>query len=891
MSSIQLEKTKVFISSAMREADDVDWPTLRQDLFQELSDDEQFQPFAIENTASSIPSMQFFLSQVEQADYVVCMIGKELRSGTNQELRLAFKLQKHVLLFFIGNEQEDDAQTLKMYVQRNDFCCYRVVDSIDGLPSVIIANLKSDLTNLSRQSKWRNAMAEGIPNSTGYRGLPRETFSYFGNAKRALFVRLGLEREATIEPSAESSSPLERLGEDAIEWLLDGKPFSMASHDQAIKDTLPELAENEEAWGLRAACGSALHGDFGDAYGRLERTLDGKDPSPGWQLGVALVDLRNYAWYKGNMEEEHKAQDRIDALPSTVTFPACEHYINLANGCLQDIEKWSRSLSLTTRGFNNKYQEFIDSTCNALFIAVLYGSYSRMCWVRGQLSNGLADLARVYKEPLFIFQAIRLCLVGGDCKTARALYKSDWQLLTNIVSARADDLWKAAELCTVEDASIATRCTSIELFAPYFTDASLPEVVSFLEDDGTRKNNPSKWSKALRGVSMRLESNALVNFLITMLVAENTLVMDCFDTVLSNIKWDAVTEDNKRKFSEAFTKHWRWYLKEGRSAEPIGMLIAEGVLPNAFVDEILQTLKGVARVAFEGALNDWADYGPLFSESVREAEEQFDTNNTEGVYTEFARNPYLSITYALAGEGAGLLESADGKRLLALFTRAAQSEAKDEVLSPLVDAMASCIAVCKKNNHEIPSEIIDAAGAIRYSSSIIMPHMFGGSTAAAWQVRVAVVRAMCGVGDGKEVISAYLGAREDSQALVVLAKLAPDFLTTMGKEDSGSLQSLALILSELAVDPHEEIRKLVPAGAVELIETGMSEYAYRILELLAGDAYSSVRFSVLQACMDGRVEANFREKMYELFCRDASFHIRHHAEKLRTMDKEEATVF
>lgn len=94
-----INKTKVFISSAMQPSAETDWPDLRHRVYSALDADEQFEPFAIENAASSMPSRQFFLSQVEQTDFVVCIVGKELGPGTNSELKFAFEKKKRVLLF------------------------------------------------------------------------------------------------------------------------------------------------------------------------------------------------------------------------------------------------------------------------------------------------------------------------------------------------------------------------------------------------------------------------------------------------------------------------------------------------------------------------------------------------------------------------------------------------------------------------------------------------------------------------------------------------------------------------------------------------------------------------------------------------------------------------
>ena len=90
----QSDKISVFVSSSMRDEDGFSWSVLREEISELLRSSDLFQPFAIEEHASFLPSKQFYLANVQQCDVLVSLIRGELRPGTRDEIQCAINHNK-----------------------------------------------------------------------------------------------------------------------------------------------------------------------------------------------------------------------------------------------------------------------------------------------------------------------------------------------------------------------------------------------------------------------------------------------------------------------------------------------------------------------------------------------------------------------------------------------------------------------------------------------------------------------------------------------------------------------------------------------------------------------------------------------------------------------------
>lgn len=877
MVDAQVDKLRVFVSSAMADTSDIDWHNLRNSVYGALKKDEQFSPFAIEYEASSCPSTQFFCDQVEQSDFVVCIIGKELREGTKCEIEHAFEMDKRVLLYFIGDKQEGDAQALKARVQSADLCCYQIISNPFELPQIIIVNLKSELTRLSRGIATSSIVHSDQASLLEYSGLQKSTFPLFGNASSMLYKKLGLTC-SEFNSDENVSASLEELGNSTILWLFDNKPFSLAAHEEAICTAIPALIEPERKWGLRASCGSALYGDYHDAYRRLFNKLDAQEDSGEWQFGIALVDLRNYALLKGDIDTYYLVQERVGALASPIAFPEFEHCLHEVESVIRDIEEWKENLSVTARGIDGRYDRIISKLSDALFISILYGSFSRLYSMRKYLARSLSTLARIYENPSFAYHALRLSLVGGDEKRARSICKHDWPLVANIVPAHADELWDASNLCTGPDSS-KIKCVCINLFVSYFSEHPMPAVASFLNDRDVKRSFPIQWKRAINSASIRLDSNTLINILSDLLSEEDSNCISSFATIASNIHWDKTDSFNVSSFTSVFNKHWKWYLDSGQSAEPIAQLIVDGILPKDLSKQIRKYLDEVPRAIFEGRLTGWKNYSELFDATVNLIEKQFGINSTRNSYHKFALNPYPLINLSIRKTGLSVFETNSGIKLLSLFQKAAKAEAFDEALSPMLETMIICASSFVCSGTKLPNELIEAAGSFREESTAMPIYTFGGTTEAAWHVRLFALKAACGIGRVEDALSVYQSSAKDYEASNALVGIMPELIRINRTRGGDELKVLSLVLSELALDEHPEIRQLAPSAAVELLSTSENDYAYRLIWILAKDNNPNVRLAALKACSNEMIKVEFRSKVELLLMRDASFHLRHHASK------------
>lgn len=179
----------------------------------------------------------------------------------------------------------------------------------------------------------------------------------------------------------------------------------------------------------------------------------------------------------------------------------------------------------------------------------------------------------------------------------------------------------------------------------------------------------------------------------------------------------------------------------------------------------------------------------------------------------------------------------------------------------------------------MPNELIEAAGSFREESTAMPIYTFGGTTEAAWHVRLFALKAACGIGRVEDALSVYQSSAKDYEASNALVGIMPELIRINRTRGGDELKVLSLVLSELALDEHPEIRQLAPSAAVELLSTSESDYAYRLIWILAKDNNPNVRLAALKACSNEMIKVEFRSKVELLLMRDASFHLRHHASK------------
>ena len=95
------ERLRVFISSAENEENGFIWLERRRSICDYLNQYTFLNAFIIEDSASSSPSSKLYKRQVLKTDVYILLIKGEVRPGTYNEYRLAKKLNKPMLVYFL----------------------------------------------------------------------------------------------------------------------------------------------------------------------------------------------------------------------------------------------------------------------------------------------------------------------------------------------------------------------------------------------------------------------------------------------------------------------------------------------------------------------------------------------------------------------------------------------------------------------------------------------------------------------------------------------------------------------------------------------------------------------------------------------------------------------
>lgn len=195
-SSCRKDLLKIFVSSAMGDEEGHVWLKFRAELAESLRSSSVFEPFAIGEHGSVLPSTSYYLTKIEEADIVVSVVYGTLRPGTENEIRYAVKLKKPLLFVQVGECCDDGIGKIRSCLHSYDYCTTHEKACFDGLPELIVRWLENDLITVFRgkvrEVQTGNVSGIGVHDG-GAAALPTQVLEAFGESTAALSARYGCE--------------------------------------------------------------------------------------------------------------------------------------------------------------------------------------------------------------------------------------------------------------------------------------------------------------------------------------------------------------------------------------------------------------------------------------------------------------------------------------------------------------------------------------------------------------------------------------------------------------------------------------------------------------------------------------------------------------------------
>lgn len=645
--SIQ-NKIRVFISSAQKEEEGFDWESLRYSIKEHLNKCDRIEAFTIEDYASTFPSNQFMLGNVDDSDVVVLLVKGTVRSGTQQEFERVYSNKKPLLLYFIESDNVDDSVlNLRKRIQEIDFSNYKDIhnDEIDYLEEKVLDDLLNDVIfGFKRSSHWKSNDNNTITDydysfSSNVLEPRKEYVNYFQSSYNILFKWLGITND-----EEDNDSELHCLGVALIDWLIKGDVFE---YGKPIKDLIDVAAQYklDESWlKLRwDAIIESFNGNYNSALNKEEEALEkAKEKNvPEWIIHNILIDCRNMQLKVSPFE--NKYQDEIDSFNSPVYFPVLDRYLEQIYGNLLKEEFRFSTAGPNTQIIGSSFQSQITSFINYYFTSAIYGSYTHMFCAREYLFKIIYKISDITNSSLLLYKALQLLVLHGESKRFSSLITSKWDSLYSSISAEPDLLWQLANKSTANRDSMCL--TVIKHIGLYFSNRTFKEVEVYLSNkcSSVNANLYESFNEALLNVFNRLDSEELALMIITILQDDAYITGYKLSRLIMRLNIDEIKEDTLIKLRDVLELNIDKIVERNGSPQFVASLMnSNSEVFHTIYEKALSYIKDEEKAIYDlnTGVGDWTK---VLREEIQIARDQYSMNSSSGVHHEFATNPYAMI--------------------------------------------------------------------------------------------------------------------------------------------------------------------------------------------------------------------------------------------------------
>ena len=887
----------MFISSAQSNEGGTAWSEVRKSIKDILSQCVYLNPFIIEDEASTTPSNQFFLRQVERADVIVLLVKGEVRSGTATEYALAVKLKKPMLVYFIEDDNPNlEVIKLKKDVQSFDRCTYHPVSNFDNIDEIVrndimynivrtfqdkyyISQLENDVSLNMIVSEGNELQSSGIPSKT--------EISMFNSCYNYLFEQL----DFSFFKKDVDESELHGFGCSLLNWLVSGK---WEVKDEEIIHFISKCSEvflNIECLQRRwDAIRSYIHGDLTKALSDEEDALRlaRKAKESSWIINNILIDCRNLeidiynqnrrslisTEYKGKYQEELAAQN------TTVSLPVLDRY--RANICEQ-IEKDEFKIKTA-----NPYTEFYGTNlpnalidlANYLFAAVIYGSNTHIQITRKIFANILERYSKLIDDPALAFTALRQYVLFGDTKDFKLYASGSWDTQYSFIASQADEVWKLTDLTPIINRD-AMKQSVFALLGLYLTDSVFADAAEYILNysNSVNGNNSELYFEALLTNLPRINPDRIIQ-IITPIIAEKRFWLgNKLSHIILYINLEQVSDQSLQKLANALKEQLPAIISTNGDPQMIAALMDRS--RTIFGD--LESLDGNGLIGTQKALfkiNLGSDnWKAVLKAELELARTQFDKNRKKGIFHGFAHDPYSMISTIMRKE----IENEEIDQIIIdefipLAIDVLNSEADVRTKEPCVACLCEILGYFEKRNVELSEDLKSALQAVHVEEGRVF---FPLATKKTLEIRILMSKIIVGVTDISSLFQwcVEFGSLEIKEKIVIIDCLEKYlFYRKNNTEEINSL--LISIVLQCSSEDNSEIRTIATRCLAYLVSSSYRDVAINALNKAVYDPSDKVRITLLNLCKTEGLPEELSNSLTQLLCNDANYVIRKRASEL-----------
>jgi hypothetical protein len=888
------ERIRVFISSAQRNENGVAWQDVRRRIKDSLSSCVYLNPFIIEDEASSSPSSQLFLRQVERSDVIVLLVKGEVRPGTGMEYSLAKKLNKPLLVYFIDDEIPTlDVIKLKKEIQIADRCTYHPVSSFNGIEELILKDLMNDIIRafqdqhfiytFQNESLIRTEIHE-TP-ELGGSGIPSKTIiNTFSSCYNYFYDLINLSYYKKDVPQAE----FHRFGCSLLSWLVNGKwevdNIDILDFIKKCSDVFSNTSWLQKRWD---AIRFYFTGDLEKAL-RLEvQSLEAARESreSEWIINDILIDCRNIECEIGTINRKlivkSKYQDELSDQKMTVYLPVLDRYLNCIYKSIEKDEFREETATPYTQLFGSNMSDVIVNLANYLFTAAVYGSVTHLSIARQILANIFSRYAKIHSHPEFLFAALRQYIIAGSTKDFQLFLDSTWDSQYSYVSANADAIWELTDLAN----TVHKETVKLAVFSKlglYFSGDVFKKASEYILNysNAVSWNNSELFFESLLCNLHRMDSEHVIRAIIPIIKEKRFHLGNKLSHIILYIDLTNVSEQCLQDLSDALTTQLPFIINNNGDPQMIAALVER----NKDIFGALATmegngLSGLQKTIYDINLGSGAWYS-VIKEEIESAREQFIANSQIGVFHGFANDPYSMISAIVRREKNNeMIDNIICNDFIPLSIDVLNSEAAVQTKEPCVACLCEILSNFCERNIDVSPSIKQALKTVDVERGT---DFFSSSNRKGLEIRVLMAQIIVGIADEKELLRWCIqyGAFEIKDKIVIIDCLEKYLYHKHNNLDTIDSLIVSIVL-QCNSERHRDIRKTAIRCLAYLVASKYHDVAIMELNKAAFDSSDHVRNVLLDICKNDMLPEGVSSSIISILCNDANYYIRQAANKTK----------
>lgn len=872
---MDVTRKKIFLSSAMEPSKEFDWAEIRESVRDKLRENKRLTVYDIGECASPNESNQEMKNHIKTSDYIVQIIGEELRQGTKKEHHFALEFNKKIFSFFLKTNSHD--KTVNQHLEDlGNINLYNNKYTSDTIAKAVYENVLEYIYNCE------NYYTENIMNDViGYKIADSESYvdkSVLKDSGNRVLGYLStifddLEKDDGVEYNESELVTINLLnfltGKSNIISIETMKKFIVNLKDS--NELKPWLIDRVNAFYYFYANHNY---DLSLKYldDSLKKAIESNIAE--WIINGIRVDARNVKILIGRINKQYlynsEYQTQIQESKISLFSPQSDRYMkNSYSLVLNEISKINLSTD-TTVFFGTSLSTVLNEIEKATVVNFCNVSIVGLELTRVLLADALYHFGVVYENGNLIFESYVLYIATRNYKKAEQILSKHWDLISDLAIVSIQRICDVVE--KIDDRiNSRVKINVFSQFGNYMSEELFLETSIYILKycKQVDNSNSREYLRAVESNQERLKQNDIVKIVIELLSKEWLINIDKVLELLIHINFKKVSEDLKMKLIKSLKENSKRIIEKSGMAEVYSLLAKKDPIFIGLANDVETELIGKYKMFHYLNYNsDKFDDKKTIDMLIDDLNHQI-KQNSGGVYHQFGNRPILTLINLLYSRiNFSPFKDYLIEYVVPKFRMLLNENLHGEVKQEILEFFCVFSLLCAKN------EIIYTLGEVIVSDVDVKKlkyDIFGNHSQLNLNILMYIIN--CMNGDNKTEIMlnlldlASLNIHERIVLSKSLSRLAEfNYIKGVKTEPIN-----AYLICKLSRDENSIIRNLATRGLYNLFIQNHELATEGLINSLINDNTYYVRKSILRLLMGSSEDYNY---LFDNLNNDSDFRIR-----------------